>query len=294
MSLIPFRQTSNPDRQDADLHRYAASGDAEAFRRLVERHLSTVQEAAARVLGTGSPWLDDVAQDVFLLLARKARQLPQDTVVCAWLHRHAVRRAIDLIRSEDRRRKREAAVDLMPEPEDPESVWNTISPRLDQELLRLPRQDQEVLTLRFMERCSSDEAARRLGLSSAAVRKRLERALAKLRERLAAPLPGTATLSVTALAAYLSVPTAKAAPAAKVAAITGHCLAAPAAPAISFTTFSLMTKSQIYTTSAIVAIGAGAYFAGRTNGIASAQADAAAVGSSTALVTEQRQGSARQ
>ncbi len=286
MTLNPFRQTSAPERHDADLRSYAASGDAESFRRLVERHLPTVQEAAARILGSGSPWLDDVAQDVFLRLARKAPQLPADTVVCAWLHRQAVRRAIDLVRSEDRRRKREAAVDLAPVAEDPSSVWNTIAPRLDQELLRLPRQDQEVLALRFMERCSSEEAARRLGLSSVAVRKRVERALAKLRERLAlAPLPGAGALTVTALAAYLSVPTAKAAPAAKVAAISAHCLAAPAATTFSLTTFTLMTKSQIYTTSAILAIGAGAFFAGRTNGLASAQAIAAESGSAASLAT---------
>ena len=282
MILHPFRRSSE-FCSDADLRSYATSGDAEAFRRLVERHLPTVQEAAARVLGPGSAWVDDVAQDVFLQLARKAPQLPVDTVVCAWLHRQAVRRAIDIVRAEDRRRKREAAVDLTAPEAD--SVWGAIAPRLDQELLRLPRQDQEVLALRFMERCSSEEAARRLGLSSVALRKRVERALAKLRERLAGPLPGTSALSVTALAAYLSVPTAKAAPATKVAAISAHCLAAPAAPALSFSTFTLMTKSQIYTTSAVVAIGASAFFAGRSNGIASAQADAAsAAGASTSLV----------
>lgn len=287
MILNPFRRSSESS-SDADLRSYAAHGDAEAFRRLVERHLPTVQEAAARVLGPGSGWVDDVAQDVFLQLARKAPQLPADTVVCAWLHRQAVRRAIDIVRAEDRRRKREAAVDLIaPEAAEGDSVWGAIAPRLDQELLRLPRQDQEVLALRFMERCSSEEAARRLGLSSVAVRKRVERALSKLRERLADPLPstgaGAGALSVTALAAYLSVPTAKAAPAAKVAAISAHCLAAPAAPALSLSTFTLMTKSQIYTTSAIVAIGASAFFAGRSNGIASAQAEAAATGSQATL-----------
>jgi len=253
------------DRCDADFRKYVSAGDADAFRRLVERHLPLVQEAAARVLGSRSGWVDDVAQDVFLLLARKARQLPPEIVISAWLHRQAVRRAIDVVRSESRRRKREEAVDLAPHENEDGDLWSAIAPRLDHEMLRLSEPDREVLALRFMERRSSEEIARRLGLSSVAVRKRVERALAKLRERLAGPLPGT--LTVTALAAYLSVPTAKAAAAAKVATICSGSLAATAAPVFSVSTFTLMTKSHLYVASAVLAIGAGAFFAGRVNGL---------------------------
>lgn len=245
VSLIPFRKSTSPDRIDADLLRYSVDGDAEAFRRLVEKHLPTVQQAAARVLGHGSAWQDDVAQDVFLQLARKAPRLPADTVVCAWLHRQAVRRAIDIIRSEDRRH-REAQADIQPrdDSDGDDSPWSTIAPRLDGELLRLPRQDQEVLALRFMERCSSDEAARRLGLTSAVVRKRIERALGKLRRRLAGPVPGALTVT----------------------AITGHCLATPAAPfLLSFSTLAIMTKTQaLCTAGAVVTLGAGILVAYRT------------------------------
>jgi len=252
----------NTSRHDADLRAYAHSGDAEAFRRLVERHLPTVQQAAMRVLGSGSGMEDDVAQDVFLLLARKARQLPADTILAAWLHKQAARRAIDIVRSESRRRKREAIADALPSaPDEDGQVWNAIMPRLDRELLRLPGLDQKIVALRFMERCSSDEAARRLGLTSAAVRKRLERALSKLRERLAGPVPGG--LTATALTAYLSVPTAKAASASQVAAITNHCLSAAPASGASLATFSLMTKSQMIVTGSILLVGAGAFMAGR-------------------------------
>ena len=251
------------DRCDADFRKYVSAGDAEAFRRLVERHLPLVQEAAARVLGSRSGWVDDVAQDVFLMLARKARQLPPEIVLSAWLHRQAVRRAIDVVRSESRRRKREEAVDLAPGENEDGDLWNAIAPRLDREMLRLPEQDREVLALRFMERRSSEEIARRLGLSSVAVRKRVERALGKLRERLTGPLPGT--LTVTALAAYLSVPTAKAASAGKVAAICSGSLAAASAPALPLTTLTLMTKSHLYIASAVLTIGAGAFLAGRSS-----------------------------
>ncbi|WP_367871544.1 RNA polymerase sigma factor [Luteolibacter sp. Populi] len=249
------------DRCDADFRRYVVAGDAEAFRRLVERHLPLVQEAAARVLGSRSGWVDDVVQDVFLMLARKARQLPPDIVLAAWLHRQAVRRAIDVVRSESRRRKREEAVDLAPGESEDGDLWNAIAPRLDREMLRLSEQDREVLALRFMERRSSEEIATRLGVSSVAVRKRVERALGKLRERLAGPLPGT--LTATALAAYLSVPTAKAASAGKVAAICSGSLAA--APALPLTTLTLMTKSHLYIASAVLTIGAGAFLAGRSS-----------------------------
>ncbi|MCW1887410.1 sigma-70 family RNA polymerase sigma factor [Luteolibacter flavescens] len=294
-----FSRSIDSARCDADFRRYVSDGNADAFRRLVERHLPLVQETAARVLGGRAGWIDDVSQDVFLMLARKARQLPPEIVLSAWLHRQSVRRALDVVRSETRRRKREEIADLVPDESPGVDQWSAIAPQLDREMLRLPEQDRQVLILRFMERLTSEEIARRLGLSSAAVRKRVERALAKLRERLVVPLPGAGAgaLTVTALAAYLSVPTAKAATASQVTAICSGSLAATAAaPTISLTVLTLMTKSQLCTAGAVVAIGAGAYFAGLGNGSATPRegTDARNDAAHTAAVANDSRASSRQ
>ncbi|MCW1886079.1 sigma-70 family RNA polymerase sigma factor [Luteolibacter flavescens] len=277
-----FSRSSDAARGEADFRRYVEDGNADAFRRLVERHLPVVQETARRVLGGRSGWIDDVAQEVFLMLARKGRQLPPEIVLSAWLHRQTVRRALDVVRSESRREKREEIAELVPSEEGGGDVWSAIAPLLDREMLRLPEQDRQLLALRFMERLSSDEVARRLGLSSAAVRKRVERALAKLRERLVvSPLPGmgagAGTLTVTALAAYLSAPAANAATSSQVAAICSGSLSAAATPTFSLTTLTLMTKSQLYTAGAVVAIGTSAFLAGRSNGFDAGRESIAAV-----------------
>lgn len=58
--------------------------------------------------------------------------------------------------------------------------------RLERELERLPEDMREVLVLRRIEGLSSQEAARRLGKSDAAVRKAYSRALARLATRMGA------------------------------------------------------------------------------------------------------------
>ncbi len=55
---------------DPDFAAYAAGGCAQAFRRLVDRHLPAVHAAAVRTLGPHAALADDGAQGVFILLLR--------------------------------------------------------------------------------------------------------------------------------------------------------------------------------------------------------------------------------
>lgn len=88
------------------LQRYHDSGDAAAFKSLVQHHASMVFATARRVTRDSS-LAEDVAQETFLELARKGRAITES--VGAWLHRVAWRRACDAVRAEKTRRRYEAA-----------------------------------------------------------------------------------------------------------------------------------------------------------------------------------------
>src|SRR5476649_982025 len=92
---------------DHDLLRdYAHDGSQAAFAALVERHLNLVYSAARRQVR--SPQLaEEIAQSVFVDLARHASRFKPDMPLVAWLHVVSRRTAIDVIRRESRRQTRE-------------------------------------------------------------------------------------------------------------------------------------------------------------------------------------------
>src|SRR3954465_7589098 len=93
--------------QDLELlGQYAAERSEAAFTQLVRRHLDLVYSAARRQVR--SPQLaEEVAQSVFVDLARHAERFPPATPLVAWLHVVSRRAAIDVVRRESRRQARE-------------------------------------------------------------------------------------------------------------------------------------------------------------------------------------------
>ena len=77
-----------PEHDPELLGRYVRTGDEDAFRQIVERHIHLVW-AAARRINRCDAAVRDIAQEVFTTLARKAPTLPPDTVLAGWLHRTA-------------------------------------------------------------------------------------------------------------------------------------------------------------------------------------------------------------
>ncbi|WP_035615771.1 RNA polymerase sigma factor [Haloferula sp. BvORR071] len=202
------------------LERFAAGRDEAAFRVLVERYLAMVLGVARRVTAN-EDLARDVAQNAFVRLAERAALIPEKLTLSAWLHRVTQHLAIDLVRSEERRRKRELAnhdphaMDNTPEPD-----WSAMAPVVDALVNRLPAADREVLLLRYYRNEPHAAVARQLGLNEEAAKKRAARALEKLRALLAKqgiatsavalatllpaqaapPIPGSLVLIVTAAA----------------------------------------------------------------------------------------------
>ena len=90
------------------LHEWAARRNEAAFAELVRRYLGLVHASARRQVGA-SPLADDVAQAVFLVLARKAGSLGPKVVLSGWLFRTTRFVAARALRAELRRSMHETA-----------------------------------------------------------------------------------------------------------------------------------------------------------------------------------------
>jgi RNA polymerase sigma factor (sigma-70 family) len=162
------------------LQRYATTGDAHAFRELVQAHGAMVHATALRVTRDAAA-AQDVAQETFLELARKAGDITLS--VGAWLHRVAWNRACDAVRRESTRKRVEEA---MAETwhTDREATWPDIESHVDASLNELPNELREVLVLYFLEGRTQAEVARHLGKNQATVSRAIERGISAMREAL--------------------------------------------------------------------------------------------------------------
>src|SRR3954471_2310133 len=93
---------------DAQLLRhYAEEGSQTAFAEIVRRHLDLVYSAALRQVAGDAHHAQDVTQDVFTVLARKAAAVSAHPVLVGWLYTATQHSAAKIRRSEARRRQRE-------------------------------------------------------------------------------------------------------------------------------------------------------------------------------------------
>ena len=91
------------------LAEYVESGSESAFRELVTRYTDLVYSVALRFVNDRQ-LAEDIAQSVFIDLARTAQKLSPEIMLGGWLHRHTCFMASKAIRSERRRQDRERQV----------------------------------------------------------------------------------------------------------------------------------------------------------------------------------------
>lgn len=136
------------------LRRFVADRSEAAFAELVRRHLHLVYFAALRRTHGDTHRAADIAQRVFVTLARKASMLTRHPTLTGWLYT-----ATQLAVSEDnralwRRQQREQEAHAMNEarsesPREPQ--WEQVRPVLDDALQSLAPRDRDAVLLRFFE-----------------------------------------------------------------------------------------------------------------------------------------------
>jgi hypothetical protein len=173
-------------------------------------------------------------------------------ILAGWLHRDTRFTALDVLRADRRRQAREQEAVAMNTP-GPDAVpdWEQLRPWLDEALDQMNPLDRDALLLRFFEQRSLKEIGASLGSGEDAARKRVTRALDKLRELL---VRRGVTTSGSALSLAMAANGVQAAPASLASTIAASSLAAGGALASGNTAFNVikaMSMSQFKT--AIVA-----------------------------------------
>jgi RNA polymerase sigma factor (sigma-70 family) len=189
MSTDELRRSEMKANDMELLRQYARQGSEQAFGELVSRHVSLVYSVALRQVR--DPHLaEEITQAVFIILARKAKSLGDKTILPGWLCRTARNVAANALTIQRRRQHREqeacmetivnGGCDASSQPI-AEETWRQIAPLLDTALGRLAAKDHDAIVLRFFEKKNFAEVGTALGASEDAAKKRVSRALEKLR-----------------------------------------------------------------------------------------------------------------
>jgi RNA polymerase sigma factor (sigma-70 family) len=231
---------------DGDLLRqYACEGSETAFEELVRRHLSLVYSSALRQVGGDEAMAKDVAQTVFIDLARKARSLLDRELLAGWLYASTRLAVSNSVRAEIRRRNREGIAVSMQEnvsmpPSDADRA--ELNQMLDEAMNQLETEDRNAVLLRFFQGKGLKEVGLALGISEDAARMRVNRSLDRL--HLLLNQRGLA-ISATALGGILAAETVAAVPQGLAASISGMALANAAGAGTSLTLAKMVMISKL-------------------------------------------------
>ena len=175
---------------DEALVALVARGDELALGQLYDRTGSVAFSLALRVL-RDEALAEDAVQEAFLAVWRSAsRFLPERSKATTWILTLVHRRAVDLVRREQRRRSEplEHAPETAGSWSAEDAAWLRLErERVQQALRALPDQQREAIELAYYGGFTQSELAERLGLPVGTIKSRMFNGLSRLRELLAEP-----------------------------------------------------------------------------------------------------------
>lgn len=175
---------------DEALVALAARSEQSALAELYDRFGRPAYGLALRIL-RDEALAEDAVQEAFLALWRTAaRFVPERGKASTWILTLVHRRAVDIVRREERRRA--DALEQAPEPESrvavDEEAWLRLQRERVQDALRkLPDQQREAIELAYYGGFTQSELAERLGQPLGTIKSRMFMGLSRLRELLGEP-----------------------------------------------------------------------------------------------------------
>jgi RNA polymerase sigma-70 factor (ECF subfamily) len=178
---------------DEELMERLYQRDLEAFRALYERYGSLVYSTCLRIV-RDAPVAEDMVQEIFLRIWRKPESyVPQRGRFVTWLTSVTRNRAVDEIRSRNRRFRHETASPEEQEREVPAS--ETMDPALTAELSDqrrlimaalegIPADQRQVIELAYFGGLTQQEISERLSQPLGTVKTRIRLGMQKLRSAL--------------------------------------------------------------------------------------------------------------
>jgi RNA polymerase sigma-70 factor (ECF subfamily) len=161
------------------------NGRSEAYRHLVKRYQRPLLSYLTGLLGQASE-AEEAAQDTFVRAYSALDRLRKPDAFFSWLLAIGTRVAKDQQRAAQRNRKIARALSRPEAPADNLEASPAANYGLRRAISGLPAVYREVILVRYYGELSCSEVAARLGMPLGTVTKRLSRAHAMLRERLAA------------------------------------------------------------------------------------------------------------
>lgn len=240
------------------LTEFAQTRSAVAFNDLVLRYVDLVYSTARRI-ARDEHLAEDVTQAVFIVLARRAHSI-NPKYLAGWLVNTSRLASRDAIRTRKRQSRRDAeAAQMRSEIQlNEEPTAEQITPLLDDALARLSQADRSAVVLRFLQGRSFSEVGTALGTAEDAARKRVERAIERLRKHF---FDQGIAPSIGGLAVILALHQAKAAPVSLAMRVSTTVISGSTGAAVSIANAVLRAlfrvKMTIACLIAIAVIGAG-------------------------------------
>lgn len=185
--VLPAEQASvlDPNASDYTLCQLAATGNLAAFELIYQRYHRRTFSLAMRMTNNTSE-AEDLTQEVFIQLFRKAGSFRGDSAFSTWLHRLTVNQVLMHFRRRSVKNEKVSDDGEMPE----QTVHGTANPNkmpvvdriaLKKAIAELPNGYRNVFVLHDVEGYEHEEVARMMGISVGTSKSQLHKARLKLR-----------------------------------------------------------------------------------------------------------------
>jgi len=175
----------DPSAPDLELCQRAAAGDLAAFEIIYQRYHRRTYSLTMRMTNNASE-AEDLTQEVFIQLFRKAGSFRGDSAFSTWLHRLTVNQVLMHFRRRSVKNEKVSDDGEMPE----QTVHGTANPNkmpvvdriaLKNAIAQLPNGYRNVFLLHDVEGYEHEEVARMMGISVGTSKSQLHKARLKLR-----------------------------------------------------------------------------------------------------------------